>query len=277
MLKFIKSNSYNILMLFLTQIAMAVFALVMSMWTSGISPTIFLAVGIFGAGLYVYIVYLKMREVGADDRPAVVGNRASADLLKGLKITLCANALNILCGVMVFVFAFFLVYQQPVKVVDESGEPVELYYTVPGDETLYPTTGLYSDSGDDVYTFDNGKRLVTLKTRYAAGVSLTPCDPDGNELELYSLSGDTVNTERNAVDTWASDLYGVPMVTATFIESMYKAIHVSVFGNADWFYLVMPIPAIIAGALGYYMALNGKRILFFLPELKESKRKRARY
>ena len=79
------------------------------------------------------------------------------------------------------------------------------------------------------------------------------------------------------MDTWASDLYGVPMVTATFIESMYKAIHVSVFGNADWFYLVMPIPAIIAGALGYYMALNGKRILFFLPELKESKRKRARY
>ena len=46
MIKFIKSNSYNILMLFLTQIAMAVFALVMSMWTSGISPTIFLGVGI---------------------------------------------------------------------------------------------------------------------------------------------------------------------------------------------------------------------------------------
>ena len=136
MIKFIKSNSYNILMLFLTQIAMAVFALVMSMWTSGINPTIFLGVGIFGAGLYVYIVYLKMREVGADDRPAVVGNRAVPDFLKGLKITLCANALNILCGIMVFVFSFVLVYQQPVNVVNEAGEPVEIYYTVPGDETL---------------------------------------------------------------------------------------------------------------------------------------------
>lgn len=277
MIKFIKSNSYNILMLFLTQIAMAVFALVMSMWTSGISATIFLGVGIFGAGLYVYIVYLKMREVGSDDRPAVVGNRETPDFFKGLKITLCANALNILCGIMVFVFSFFLVYQQPVTVLDESGKDVELYYTVPGDETLYPATELFSDSGDDVFSFDNGKRLVTLKTRYAAGVTLTPCDENGNELELYSVSGDTVNIEQNAVDTWASDLYGVPMVTATFIEAMYKAIHVSIFGNADWFYLVMPIPAIIAGALGYYMALRGKRILFFLPELKESKRKRARY
>lgn len=277
MIKFIKSNSYNILMLFLTQIAMAVFALVMSMWTSGISPTIFLGVGIFGAGLYVYIVYLKMREIGADDRPAVVGNRETPDFLKGLKITLCANALNILCGVMVLVFSFFLIYQQPVTVVDKSGKEVELYYTVPGDETLYPTTELFSNSGDDVFAFDNGKRLVTLKTRYAAGVTLTPCDENGNELELYSVSGDTVNTEQNAVENWASDLYGVPMVTATFTEAMYKAIHVSIFGNADWFYIVMPIPALIAGALGYYMALKGKRILFFLPELKESKRKRARY
>ena len=178
---------------------------------------------------------------------------------------------------MVLVFSFFLVYQQPVTVVDESGKEVELYYTVSGDETLYPATELFSNSGDDVFTFDNGKRLVTLKTRYAAGDALTPCDENGNELELYSVSGDTVNTEQNAVENWASDLYGVPMVTATFTEAMYKAIHVSIFGNADWFYIVMPIPALIAGALGYYMALKGKRILFFLPELKESKRKRARY
>ncbi len=277
MIKFIKTHSYNIFMLFLTQIALAVFGLVMSMWTSGINSTVFLGVGIFSAGLYVYIIYLKMRELGDEDRPAIVGDRAKPHYLKGLWVTLCANAINIVCGLMVFVFGFFLVYQQPVAILDEAGNEVELYYTVQGDETLYPTANLYSDSGDDVFTYDNGKRLVSLKTRYAAGLNLTPCDGEGNELELYSTSGDTVNTERNAVDTWASDLYGVPMVIATFTQSMFKALHVNVFGNADWFYLVMPLPALIAGALGYFMAVRGKRILFFLPELKESKSKRAKY
>lgn len=285
MLKFLKTHSYDIFKLFLTQIALAIFALVMTMWTFTMGP-VFLGVGIFCAGFYIYLIYLFTYQIGSEDRPAVAGGRAVANYLKGLWITLTANSINIICGIMVFVFGFFIVYQQPVTVYNEAGDEMELYYkvTTPSaiegeepDVVITPIKALYSDSGDDVFTYDNGKRLVTLKLQYASGQTLVPCDKDGNEFELYSVSGGIINTQQNAVETWASDLYGVPMVIATFTQSMFKAIHTQLFANADWFYLIMPIPVIIAGALGYFMAVRGKRLLFFLPEMKESKRKRAKY
>lgn len=278
MFKFIKTYSYDIFKLFLTQIAITCFALIMSMWTAGFNSTpIFLGVGLFSACFYVYLIYLFNYQMGSADRPAIVGQRAKPNLLKGFYITLCANSINIVCGIMAFVFSFFIVYQQPVIALDEAGNEVQLYYKVEGDENLYIINEMYSDTGDDLYTYDNGKRLVTIKNQYAAGAALTPCDENGNELELYSVSGDIVNTRQNSVDNWASDLYGVPMVIATFTQMMFKAIHVNLFANADWFYLIMPLPSLIAGALGYFMAVRGKRILFFLPEMKEPKSKRAKY
>ena len=287
MLKFIKENSYDIFKLFLSQIALAFFGLVMTMWTANISDQVFLIVGIFSVIFYIYLIYIIVHDNGAKDRPAVEAGRAKPNYLKGLYLSLCANALNIICGVMVVVFGFFLVYQQPAKAVDATGAETKLYYKIKGSDEIYPVEfveysdktmiGLYSDSGDDVYIYDNGMRPVALKQSGSAGETLTPCDKDGNELELFSRSGDTLNIERSAVQNWATNLYGVPMVIATFTQAMYKAVHVTLFGNADWFYLVMPLPTIAACTLAYYLGVKGKRILFFLPELKDPKKKRMRY
>lgn len=283
MLKFLKENSYNIVRLFLSQIALAVFGLVMTIFTQGMNDTIYLTVGVFCIVFYVYLIYIIVHDLGSKDKPAVDAGRAKPDYLKGLWLGLCANIVNIICGIMVFAFSFALVYQQPARIVNESGEEVELYFRIQNTGTqqdgklMSDVNVLYTDSGDDVYTFDNGLREVTVRSPFGGGSSVVPCDKDGNEYRLFSRSGDQINIQQNTVKNWASDLYGVPKVIATFTESMYKAVHYELFGNADWFYLIMPIPTILACALAYYLGLKGKRILFFLPELKDPKKKRMRY
>ena len=281
--QFFKDNSYDIVRLFLSQIALAVFGLVMTIFTQSMDDRIYLTVGIFCVVFYVYLIYIIVHDIGAKDKPAYDAGRLQPDFLKGLWLGLCANALNIICGIMIFVFSFALVYQQPAKVVDETGETVELYFRIQNTGTeqdgklMSDITVLYTDTGDDVYVYDNGLREVSVRSPFGGGSSVVPCDADGNAYRLFSRSGDQVNLTQNTVENWASDLYGVPKVIATFTESMYKAVHYELFGNADWFFLVMPIPTTLACALAYCLGIKGKRILFFLPELKDPKKKRMRY
>ena len=276
MIKFIKENSYDIFKIFLSQIALAVFALIMTMWSANVSDTVFFYVGVFCVVFYVYLIYIIVRDYGVKDKPAIDAGRVKPNYLKGLYMGICANALNIVCGIMIFVFGFFLVYQQPVTVTDGAGKAQELYFRVEDDETLYPIDELYSDTGDAVFTEKSvdAPREVVLKLQNQSGQTVPPCDKKGNELLLYSKSGGVVNTVKSGVENWASDLYGIPMVIATFTQAMYKAVHVTLFNNADWFYLVMPLPTILACTLAYYLGVKGKRILFFLPELRDPRSKK---
>jgi len=52
MIKFLKENSYDIFKLFLSQIALAIFALIMTMWTANINDSVFFYVGLFFAPYY---------------------------------------------------------------------------------------------------------------------------------------------------------------------------------------------------------------------------------
>ena len=61
MIKWIKDNSYNMFRLFLSQIALAVFGLIMTMWTSSLSNRVFLTVGIFCVIFYLYLIYVIVR------------------------------------------------------------------------------------------------------------------------------------------------------------------------------------------------------------------------
>ncbi|MBQ7161915.1 MAG: hypothetical protein IJR90_09430 [Clostridia bacterium] len=284
MLKFLKENSYNIVRLFLSQIALAVFGLVMTIFTQNMSDMVYLTVGIFCVVFYVYLIYIIVHDIGSKDKPAVDAGRAEPQYLKGLWLGLAANALNIICGIMIFAFGFGLVYQQPARVLNEAGEQIELYFRIEGtgtseDGKIMTDVEVYTDTGDDIYVYDNGLREAKVRSPRGGNSTLEPCDKEGNEYRLFSRSGDQVSVIAKggsvpAVENWASDLYGVPKVIATFTQSMYKAVHYELFGNADWFFLVMPLPTILACALAYFLGVKGKRILFFLPELKDPRRKR---
>ncbi|MBR4880820.1 MAG: hypothetical protein IKU19_02740, partial [Clostridia bacterium] len=101
------------------------------------------------------------------------------------------------------------------------------------------------------------------------GGVVTLYDAEGNELELFSDSGMRLCTNRNSVKTWASNLYGVPYVVATFLQSMFAGVRDRFFNGNDFFYLMTPVLPIAFTSLAYYMGVKGKRILFFLPERKQ--------
>ena len=287
MIKFIKENSYNIVRLFLSQIALAVFGVIMTLVSANWSDMANLTLGVFCIVFYVYLIYIIVHDLGAKDKPAVDAGRAAPSYLKGLWLGLCANALNIVCGIMVFVFGFGLAYQQPARVIDRDGNEITLYFRIENtgtseDGKIMSDTVVYTDTGDDIWAYDNGYREVNVKSPRGGSSSLVPCDDKGNEYILQSRSGDPVSVVSvggsvPAKENWASDLYGVPKTIATFTETMFKAVHYELFGNADWFFLVMPVPTVLASALAYYLGLKGKRILFFLPELKDPKKKRMKY
>ena len=282
MWKFLKEYSYDIVKLLLSQVALAIFALVLIMFSSNFDNIVYMAVGMFSIIFYLYLLYTIVKDIGAKDRPAYAGGRAKPMWLKGFFISLASNSINILCAVLVFVFGFFIAYQTPVAVYNEQGEEIEIYYK-DEDGLLHQIeeNSIYTDTGDNVYTEYSFKNAKTETVIEYNNYDLTICDGDGNELQLFSNSGDTITYTQSASrvptkteDNWAHDIYAIPKVILTFCQAMYTPFHISMLGGADWFYLVMPIFAIAFCTIAYIFGLKDIHIL---PELKESKKKRMKY
>ena len=96
---------YETFKLFLDQIALAVFGIVTAVASSQ-SPAFRLVFGIIGIGLYYYIVYATMWEIGAKDRIRVDAGREEKKPQKPLLMGLVANIPNFLLGLLgLFVLA----------------------------------------------------------------------------------------------------------------------------------------------------------------------------
>ena len=265
MLKFLKEHSYDIFRLFLDQIAMAVFGLVMSAATAQYD-NIFLAVGIFGVALYLVIVYITARSVGEKDYAPVKAGRKAATPLKGLWLGLCANAVNIICGIIIFVCTFYIVAQPAAYIYNEAGEKISVYYKDAATENLIEVPNLYSGHGDDIFAYDNGKSEIDVRpSDDSHSQPLTVYDKDGNEIKLYGR-GLNANVEQGYLENAATKPYSISYLICTFLQSFFSPIKYVFFNTADYFFLLTPILPIIVAALGYYLASKGKRLLPFLPE-----------
>ncbi len=257
----------------LNQLGIAMLGLVMTMATFQ-NDKLYFGTSVLCIVFYIYLLYAMMYDIGSKDKPAIDGGRSKFNPLKGLWISLGANFVNIVCGIMIAVFSLFIVMQSPVEVLDANGSDVKVYTRVEINETMdaadytYIEAELYSNTGGTAYTVGSDSlRYSETVNRNGGVVSLY--DENGNELELYSDSGMRLCTHRNSVKTWASNLYGVPYVIATFLQSMFAGIRDRFFNGNDFFYLMTPILPVAFTALAYYMGAKGKRILFFLPERKQ--------
>ena len=290
-MKFLKENSYDIFRLFLNQIALAVFGLVMSVATQ-FNDSLFMAFGVFGILFYCVICYLTARNIGEKDFAPVSTGRRKATPLKGLWIGILANSVNIICGILVFVASFFLIYQPTSTVFDENGAEISVFVK-PNESAetkdaaerdddgkiIKVTTDdlkevkLYTDLGDDIYTYDNGKSAVSVyeKSKASGADPIIIFDKDGNRLSLYSLSL-YANTEQNTVENWASNVYSIPAIICKFLQVNFVPIQMLVFNNADWYFLITPVLPIIAVGLGYYLSSKNKRLFAFIPERKAPRR-----
>ncbi len=260
----------------LNQLGIAMLGLVMTMATFQ-SDKLYFITSVLCIFFYIYLLYAMMYDIGQKDKPSIDGGRNPFNPLKGLWISLGANAINIICGVMIAVFSLFIVMQSPVAVLDANGDEMKVYTRVEVNETMdaadytYIEAHLYSNTGGTAYTVEaeNSKYSETVDRN---GGVVSVYDADGRELELYSESGMRLCTHRNSVKTWASNLYGVPYVIATFLQSMFAGVRDRFFQNNDFFYLLTPVLPVAFTALAYYMGAKGKRILFFLPERKQKPR-----
>lgn len=94
---FWSDNSYTILKMFINQIGMTFFGLVLSFATAE-NSTLLLASSIFSILFYCVLLYTMSWEDGAKDQVRIDAGRARAIPLKGLYMSFFANVVNLLCA-----------------------------------------------------------------------------------------------------------------------------------------------------------------------------------
>lgn len=99
MIDFIKENSYNMVKMFLNQIAMTVFGTMLAIATRS-NDTLLLATSIFSILFYLFLVYNFGWEIGAKDKIKIDGGRMRPFPTEGLLITLGANIPNLLLALL---------------------------------------------------------------------------------------------------------------------------------------------------------------------------------
>ncbi len=87
-------------------IAMSIFGLIVGIATLGINKVLFWCAGVLAVGMYAFLLYMVMWELGAKEQVSVEFGKAGLDKLKGLKIALVTNSLFILISILVFVLSF---------------------------------------------------------------------------------------------------------------------------------------------------------------------------
>ena len=105
-MKFIKENSYDIVRLFVNQIGIMIFSWVlyfaveMAVKSQKSVFSIQTAISVFATVFFMALVYVAGWDFGAKDKIRIDAGRQSYIRLKGVYLSLCANALNFLCGVI---------------------------------------------------------------------------------------------------------------------------------------------------------------------------------
>ncbi|MFA5561104.1 MAG: hypothetical protein WDA00_00465 [Eubacteriales bacterium] len=100
MITFFKANSYDIVRLFVNQIGMTIFGLMLTFAAAVNDPnltgTFTLLVSLFSIGFYLFLIYAVAWELGAKNKIKIDAGRMKRDPLHGLKLILFAEVPNML-------------------------------------------------------------------------------------------------------------------------------------------------------------------------------------
>lgn len=109
-MRFIKEHSYDIIKLYINQLGINIFALIMytaaamtnSGEDSGVALPARIGISIFSTLFYFVLIYTAAWDWGAKDKIRIDGGKMQFDGFKGLKLSLFANAVNfILCAIII--------------------------------------------------------------------------------------------------------------------------------------------------------------------------------
>lgn len=107
MREFLKKYSYSAVRLFVNQIAISIFGLVLAIACGRVENDTLKIVASCGAIIfYLFLLYAAMWETGSKDRFGISHEKFEGKPLTGLYIALIANSLNILLAVVIAVCSF---------------------------------------------------------------------------------------------------------------------------------------------------------------------------
>ena len=100
MLTFLKNRSYDIVKLFLNQIAMSIFGFSLAFATSG-HTAVRIASSVFSILFYLFIIYAMMWELGAKDKHKIERKAAGQSYLTGLYMALVSSSFNFVIAILI--------------------------------------------------------------------------------------------------------------------------------------------------------------------------------
>ncbi len=103
-MKFVKENSYDIVRLFINQIGITIFSLVLytsvSTFDKSISAPLKTLVSVFSTIFYLSLIYNVTWEYGSKDKIRIDAGKVTGSKYRGLFLGLCANAINFILGIL---------------------------------------------------------------------------------------------------------------------------------------------------------------------------------
>lgn len=101
MKEFFQKHSYNMIMVFVNQIAIALFGIGLSVALGRAeNRTLQVVASVFAVLFYLFLIYARMWEVGAKDGISAEARKTGRGLWRGFVIGLCGNVVNILLALL---------------------------------------------------------------------------------------------------------------------------------------------------------------------------------
>ncbi len=101
MREFLKKYSYSAVKLFVSQMAISLFGLVLAIACAKLGKSMQIVTSVGAVVFYLFLIYTSMWEIGSKDKFGIDYGKFEANSLTGLYIGLIANVLNILLAVLV--------------------------------------------------------------------------------------------------------------------------------------------------------------------------------
>ena len=105
---FLKNHSYDVITMFLNQAVIAMFGFTLVLATMKMNnDSLRNVVSVFSVLFYLFLLYMKAWDIGFKDKIAVEQGKKANQPLRGALISLCANSINFLLAIFIFLRAIF--------------------------------------------------------------------------------------------------------------------------------------------------------------------------
>jgi len=100
MLNFLKKRSYDLVTMFVTQIALSIFGLALSLAVPTTQPTLRIVTSVFSVLFYLFLIYTKVWDLGYKDMKALNRGDAGYSRLEGLYLGIGASSVNFIVAIL---------------------------------------------------------------------------------------------------------------------------------------------------------------------------------